>query len=121
VTAAADAVLLCCLVLLWALMGWMFNPAQQQRLLTAAGPRGPVVISLNSSAIYAGQALGGVLGGLTVAHGPSVEALAAVCCVLLSVLTLVGSTRFGRQRPNGPVAASAEPERAASGRAGQPD
>jgi hypothetical protein len=38
----------------------MFAPAQQKRLLQMAGPVGTIVLSLNSSAIYLGQAAAGI-------------------------------------------------------------
>lgn len=62
--AGGDLVTLCVLLAAWSLVGWWFNPAQQQRLLTAAGERGPIALSLSSSAIYAGQALAGGVGAL---------------------------------------------------------
>ena len=78
---------------LWSLIGWLFNPAQQQRLLAVSGPRGPIALSLNSSAIYAGQALAGGAGALALAHGPAVLALIAATAVALALLALFTSTR----------------------------
>jgi predicted MFS family arabinose efflux permease len=82
---AAAASVLCFLVALWGLTSWLFNPAQQKRLVVAAGARAPVVLSLSASAIYAGQALGGVLGGMLVPHGPVSVAIAAAACLLIAL------------------------------------
>ncbi|MER6582183.1 MFS transporter [Nonomuraea sp. NPDC001023] len=37
-------VVLCVVLGLWSLIGWLFNPAQQQRLLGATGPTGPIAL-----------------------------------------------------------------------------
>jgi predicted MFS family arabinose efflux permease len=49
----------------WGLGGWGLVPAQQIRLLAAAPNVGPTVLAANSSALYLGTALGGVIGSLT--------------------------------------------------------
>lgn len=72
----------------WSLIGWLFNPAQQQQLLAFAGPRGPIALSLNSSAIYGGQALAGVLGGLALSGGPTALALTSTACVVAALAAL---------------------------------
>lgn len=90
----AAAYVLGCLVALWGLTSWLFNPAQQKRLVLAAGTRAPVVLSLFASSLYAGQALAGVLGGLLVQHGPLSLAIAAAACVLVALLVhLVSAAR----------------------------
>lgn len=91
--AAATTVILAVLVGAWSLAGWLLNPAQQQRLLGAAGPQGPVVLSLNASAIYAGQAGGSVVGRLMLPHGPGPVALSAATCEVFAVCVLLRSMR----------------------------
>jgi predicted MFS family arabinose efflux permease len=49
-------------VLVWGVGGWAINPAQQMRLLTTAPEGGPTVLAANSSALYLGTALGGLVG-----------------------------------------------------------
>jgi MFS transporter, DHA1 family, inner membrane transport protein len=49
-------------LLVWGVGGWALNPAQQMRLLAAAPEGGPTVLAANSSALYLGTALGGLLG-----------------------------------------------------------
>ena len=51
----------------WALGCFAANSAQQARLGMAAPGLAPALIALNSSALYAGQALGASSGGLMVA------------------------------------------------------
>src|SRR4029079_16016039 len=70
-------VVLTALVACWAVVGWMFAPAQQKRLLHMAGPVGTIGLSLNSSAIYLGQAAAGILGGALLIRGPRTLTLVA--------------------------------------------
>ncbi|KIN71682.1 MFS transporter [Sulfitobacter guttiformis] len=51
---------------LWAMGSWSFMAAQQVRLITIAGHRAPVVLSLNAAAIYVGAAIGSAVGGLMI-------------------------------------------------------
>ncbi|MFI8992925.1 MFS transporter [Streptomyces sp. NPDC053542] len=51
-------------MVLWGVTGWMYAAPQQHRLLRLAGPAGPLAVSMNSSVIYVGAALGGATGGL---------------------------------------------------------
>ncbi|MFE4970970.1 MFS transporter [Kitasatospora sp. NPDC056651] len=60
------------LVLLWGAGSWCQTPPQQHRLIAAAPQEAPLVVSLNSSAIYAGIGLGTVLGGATLDSGAAV-------------------------------------------------
>lgn len=95
---------------LWSVIGWLFNPAQQQRLLGASGPRGPIALSLNSSAIYAGQAVAGVIGALALAYGPGGLALVAAAAVALALVAVfVSARRFAAasSRPAEPATAAA--------------
>ncbi len=90
----AAAYVLGCLAALWGLTSWLFNPAQQKRLVHAAGTRAPVALSLSASSLYAGQALAGVLGGVLVKHGPISVGIAASACVLVALAVhLFGSAR----------------------------
>ncbi|GII66719.1 MFS transporter [Sphaerisporangium krabiense] len=91
-------VTLAVLVGVWSMIGWLFNPSQQQRLLTAAGPQGTIALSLNASALYTGQAVAGVIGGLMLAAGPGRLALAAAACEVLAVAALAVSALAGRRR-----------------------
>ncbi len=48
---------------LYGLSGYMFNPAQQHRLIGLSGSSSSLVLSLNASALYLGSALGAFAGG----------------------------------------------------------
>jgi len=66
----ADSIVLACLVLVpWALGTFASNSAQQARLSAAAPAVAPALLALNTSAIYAGQALGAAGGGAILAAG----------------------------------------------------
>jgi len=84
---------LCALLGVSSLLGWWFNPAQQQRLLAASGDRGPIALSLNSSAIYAGQALAGGIGAVAVQKGAAVLAVIACASVAVALALLALSER----------------------------
>ncbi|MFF4775760.1 MFS transporter [Microtetraspora fusca] len=84
------------LVLVWGGSSWCQTPPQQHRLITAAPQEAPLVVSLNSSAIYTGIGAGTLLGGLTLPHGTplvylSGAALAAVALIFLLVTARKGS------------------------------
>lgn len=51
---------------IWGIAGWGTVPPQQHRLVQRAGPAAGIAISLNSSALYLGIGLGGLLGGFVV-------------------------------------------------------
>lgn len=89
--------ILAVLVALWGLTSWLFYPAQQKRLVAAAGPRAAVVLSLAASCLYGGQAVAGVLGGVLVRHGPVTAAIAAGACVVIAfAVHLISSARVRR-------------------------
>ncbi|MFC0105205.1 MFS transporter [Kibdelosporangium aridum] len=48
----------------WGVFGWMFTPAQANRLLTVFPDNGAMVLTLNSSAVQIGVAAGGFAGGI---------------------------------------------------------
>ena len=56
-------------ILLWGLASWGLMPAQQARLVALAPSLAPVSLSLNSSAIYLGSAMGAAVGALVIADG----------------------------------------------------
>lgn len=97
---AAMAYVLGFLVVLWVLTGWLFYPALQKHVAVAAGPRATVALSLVASAVYAGQALAGVLGGALLRYGPASVALAATGCALVALVIVTTSTRTAKPVPD---------------------
>ncbi|MEU7615169.1 MFS transporter [Micromonospora rifamycinica] len=94
VTGSAPMPLVGLLVVGWGAASWCQTPAQQHRLITAAPQQAPLVVSLNSSAIYLGIALGTTAGGAALATGvPAMYAL-GVAGALVALLVL----HLGRQR-----------------------
>jgi predicted MFS family arabinose efflux permease len=86
-------------ILLWGLASWGLITAQQSRLVALAPALAPVSLSMNSSAIYLGSAMGAATGALVIADGAT-ERLGWVAAgfglaALLSVL-LSGSSISGR-------------------------
>jgi predicted MFS family arabinose efflux permease len=79
-------------ILLWGLASWGVITAQQARLVALAPALAPVSLSMNSSAIYLGSAMGAAAGALVIADGAVARlgwvsagfGLAALLSVLLS-------------------------------------
>lgn len=86
------------LVLFWGFGCFAVNSAQQARLISIAPTLASASVSLNSSAIYLGQATGALIGGAFVStHGTSklsfVGALFMAAAIVVSRLALNRSTR----------------------------
>lgn len=70
--------------------GWGFNPPMNARALRLAGDAGTEAIALNTSALYVGISIAGVLGGAAVAaHDGLGAAVAAAGISLIALLTMV--------------------------------
>ena len=66
---ATSLALAAVVIIPWGLGCFASNSAQQARLVAIAPPLASASIALNSSAMYAGQALGAASGGAMIAHG----------------------------------------------------
>ncbi|WP_394847619.1 MFS transporter [Pendulispora brunnea] len=86
VPAPASTALLMVLVGAWGIVSWSFPPAQQVRLIQRVPHAVPVVLSLNSSAMYVGISLGAVFGSFAVAR-ERVEAVGLIgaCCDVVAL------------------------------------
>lgn len=102
-TSLALAALVC---IPWALGCFSTNSAQQARLVAIAPPLAGATVALNSSAIYAGQALGAAAGGWMIARG-GMESLhwAGFAGLVASVAASVLATRYARAERAGPAGA----------------
>ncbi|TDD66077.1 MFS transporter [Actinomadura rubrisoli] len=99
------------LVLLWGGATWTQTPPQNNRLIQRFGPAdAPLVVSLNSSAIYAGIALGSGIGGvvLNARPGAAVYGAATVIEVLALLLLLLTASSFHTAKQH-PAETPAEP------------
>ena len=88
----------------WALGCFAANSAQQARLVGLAPDLAPGSIALNTSAMYAGQAIGAASGGWLIAQGHMTRLHAAGLAILfLSIIVSAYATRVasraGDQRP----------------------
>lgn len=82
---------------LWGISGWLLAPAQQHKLMELGGASAPLLISLNSSAMYLGMALSGVVGGLMIAT-VGVEQLPLVGIFAAAVTLVLVATAYGPRR-----------------------
>ena len=82
---------------LWGVSGWLFAPAQQHRLMELGGASAPLLISLNSSAMYLGIALSGVVGGLMITT-VGVEQLPLVGILAAAMTLALVATAYGGRR-----------------------
>jgi predicted MFS family arabinose efflux permease len=83
VTDAASIVAAGAASFFWGASTWMQTPAQQQRLITAAPSEGPLLMALQSSAIYVGIGLGTAVGSWVIADLPrSAFGIAAIVAAL---------------------------------------
>ncbi|SCG70046.1 MFS transporter [Micromonospora rifamycinica] len=99
VTGSAPMPLVGLLVAGWGAASWCQTPAQQHRLISAAPQQAPLVVSLNSSAIYLGIGLGTTAGGAALASGvPAMYAL-GVAGALVALLVLRLGRRLAPQTP----------------------
>jgi predicted MFS family arabinose efflux permease len=79
----------------WALGCFSSNSAQQARLVVVAPALAAASIALNTSAMYAGQAMGAAGGGWMIAHdGMGKLHWAALAALLLSMALSAWATRF---------------------------
>lgn len=84
---------------IWGMSAWAYMTPQQSRLVELAPDQAGIMMSLNSSAIYIGVAIGSSLGGAALAHG-SWGLVATLSCVLAvgALVHLIGSDRLARRQ-----------------------
>lgn len=85
-------ILIISLTFVWGIFGWLLSPSQQYRLMMLGGARSQVLISWNSSSMYLGIGLSGILGAFII-NNLGVQSLTwigsggALLAVLLVILT----------------------------------
>lgn len=76
-------------IVAWGLSGWSFYPAQQARMIGAAGMSGaPIALSLNASFMYLGFSLGAATGSLTLSFSGAANLGYAAALFELAALAL---------------------------------
>jgi predicted MFS family arabinose efflux permease len=84
-------------IVFWAVFGWSVPSLQQMRLLAVDAHLAPITLSLNSSAIYFGAALGAALGSATVHFGSlTMIGAAGALCELVALGFLAATMRNAR-------------------------
>jgi predicted MFS family arabinose efflux permease len=84
-------------IALWGGLGWAFIPAEASRLVQLAPDVAVMSLSLNSSAVYVGAALGAAIGGGVIAVGaPADLGIAAAGCALVGLALFGLSLRLAR-------------------------
>lgn len=81
---------------IWGLGFAAINSMQQARLVAAAPPLGAASVSLNTSAIYVGQAIGSAIGGMLFARGLLLALGYAAMTFVALALALLATTRDRR-------------------------
>ncbi|MFI7152507.1 MFS transporter [Nonomuraea sp. NPDC050022] len=95
-THTASPVTVGLLAMAWGAGSWCQTPPQQHRLIAVAPHEAPLVVALNSSAIYVGIGAGTLLGGLTVSLGTTSMYAAATALAILALTYLLATA--GRAR-----------------------
>lgn len=87
------------LIIVWGLGCFSMNSSQQVRLVMMSPALAPASVSLNSSAIYLGQALGAMIGGVIIsAYGPAnLSYFSALPMALAIGLSLLAANMFNRR------------------------
>ncbi|HEY4427024.1 MAG TPA: MFS transporter [Solirubrobacteraceae bacterium] len=114
-TATSAGWLVLVALIAWGMGGWTFPPSQQHRLIATAPDQPSVVLGLNSSAIYAGAAIGGAVGGVVLPAGATfVSAVAAglAACAFICVAA---------QRHLAPATGTSQPPRPHASRRSEPE
>ncbi|MBO1414334.1 MFS transporter [Streptomyces sp. FH025] len=94
-------------LLLWGLVHWASFPLIQHRLLSIGGKNGDMLLALNNSAVYIGQTLAAILGGvLAAADQLGRLPLAGAGAEVLAVLALLAGAGAQRRSAAEPVAPS---------------
>ncbi|MBU7596250.1 MFS transporter [Streptomyces sp. P38-E01] len=104
-------------VVVWGVSGWMVVPALQSELLTLRPAAAGLLATANASVIYAGMALGSLLGGVVLSAGSAAALgpLGAAFALAALLLHLTGHRRA--TRAPGPTAGTPAPGPLATDRA----
>jgi len=95
------------LIAVWGVAGWAFAPVQQSYLVSQAPQLAPVVLSLNSSAMYLGVSCGALMssGVVALGHVTAIGWIGASCEVVALGLVWLG-VHLRARRPAGQASAA---------------
>ncbi|WP_157944653.1 MFS transporter [Mangrovicella endophytica] len=91
------------LMVLWGATGWAFAPPQASRLARLAPASAPLVLSLNSSALYLGIATGSLAGGLVLDHGSATQLPLVAIAFTVLALAVLAAGRLSWARRTAPL------------------
>ncbi|MFF0574346.1 MFS transporter [Streptosporangium saharense] len=91
VTGARTPGVVALLAATWGAASWCQTPPQQHRLIEAATAQAPLLVALNSSAIYLGISAGTAVGGLTMPIGTGTTFVVATALTLAALTWLAVS------------------------------
>jgi len=90
---AGNLALMVLSIAIWGLGFASTNSMQQVRLVAAAPSLAPATVSLNTSVLYIGQAVGSAVGGFLFAHDLLHTIGFVAACFVVLALAVVGLTR----------------------------
>jgi DHA1 family inner membrane transport protein len=91
--------LMACSVAIWGLGFASSNSMQQVRLVSAAPALASASVSLNTSVLYVGQAIGSAIGGFLYSRDLLYgSGYAAMAFITLALLTLISTRGFGKPK-----------------------
>lgn len=85
------------LLMLWTIAAWTFGPTQNFNLISLAPEASGIVLSLNSSFVQLGFAVGAGIGGIAVG-GLSIMAITWIGAASVAFAAVVAVVSFGRAR-----------------------
>ena len=89
------------LLVVWGMAGWAYNPPMNARALQMAGDAGTEAVALNTSGLYVGIALAGMIGGGALSSSDGTGVLAAAAVIgLINIGLMAGIVhRYPARRP----------------------
>ncbi|MCS7482450.1 MFS transporter [Umezawaea endophytica] len=86
----------------WGVVGWTIVPTQLKRLLSVYPSAGTLVVSLNSSSVFLGAALGGLVGARVIdGYSTTVLCVVGAVGVWCSLIFLFAAARTGADKSPG--------------------
>src|SRR5262249_29701530 len=97
-------------IVVWGLCGWGLIVPQQHRLISITPAAAPLLLGLNSAAVYVGVSMSGLIGGAAITF-PSSHALGLVGSVFIAISLVIAE--WAHRRIARPARRSGERQQAA--------